>query len=80
MYTPKDKKGVPQVTSGKYLPSVLNDTPFYKDNITDNSKKINIPDENNYNRFIDTDYFKWKRDYQSQWSYSDHNVDRDIKW
>ena len=28
------------------------------DNITDNSEKINTPDENNFNRFIDTDYLK----------------------
>lgn len=41
VFTPNYKKGVPQVTSGKYLPSVLNDTPFYEDIITDSNKNSN---------------------------------------
>ena len=50
MYTPKDKKGVPQLTIEQPVPSVLNDTPFYKENITDNSEKINTPDKKSSDR------------------------------
>lgn len=47
VFTPNYKKGVPQLTIGQPVPSVLNDTPFYENSITDSDEKNNRTTQNN---------------------------------